>query len=70
MPLIEIIVHYPQTPESQALFNASVAKFHAQYVAMYIEKLECPIGQKLRLIDAIAQTVLDGCTDDKTETSI
>lgn len=59
--LIEIIVHYPETPEKQALFDARVAKFHAEYVAQYIEKLNCPTEQKLKLIDAIAQTILDGC---------
>ena len=60
---IEIIVHYPETPEKQALFDARVAKFHAEYVA--------PVSythltlQKLKLIDAIAQTILDGCEEDK-----
>jgi len=41
-----------------------VAKFHAEYVAQYIEKLNCPTEQKLKLIDAIAQTILDGCEED------
>ena len=62
---IEIIVHYPETPEKQALFDARVAKFHAEYVAQYIEKLNCPTEQKLKLIDAIAQTILDSCEEDK-----
>ena len=66
MPLIEIIVHYPQTLESQALFDARVAKFHAQYVIRYIEKLDCPIEQKMKLVDAIAQTVLDSCVCEKS----
>mgnify|MGYP001864296590 CR=1 FL=1 len=55
--LIKIIVHYPETPEKQALFDACVAKFHAEYVAQYIEKLN--------LIDAIAQTILDGCGEKR-----
>ena len=63
--LIEIIVHYPETPEKQALFDARVEKFHAEYVAQYIEKLNCPIEQKLKLIDAIAQTILDGCGEKR-----
>ena len=63
---IQIIVHYPETPGKQALFDARVAKLHAEYVAQYIEKLNCPIEQKLKLIDAIAQTVLDGCERDKS----
>jgi hypothetical protein len=36
-----------------------VAKFHAEYVAQYIEKLNCPTDQKLKLLDAVAQTILE-----------
>ena len=43
------------------LFDARVARFHAEYVAQYIEKLDCPTQQKLQLIDAIAQTILERC---------
>lgn len=57
---MKIIVHYPETPEKQAQLDARVAKFHAEYVAQYIEKLNCPMDQKLKLIDAIAQTILEG----------
>ena len=57
---MKIIVHYPETPEKQAQFDARVAKFHAEYVAQYIEKLNCPTDQKLKLLDAVAQTVLEG----------
>ena len=59
--VIELIIHYPETPEQQALFDARVARFHAEYVAQYIEKLDCPTQQKLQLIDAIAQTILERC---------
>ena len=55
---MEIIVHYSETPEKQAQFDARVAKFHAEYVAQYIEKLNCPTEQKLKLIDAIAETIM------------
>ena len=44
---MKIIVHYPETPEKQAQFDARVAKFHAEYVAQYIEKLNCPTDQKI-----------------------
>ena len=57
---MKIIVHYPETPEKQAQFDARVAKFHAEYVAQYIEKLDCPTDQKLKLLDAVAQTILEG----------
>lgn len=42
-----------------AELNTLVARFHAQYVADYVGKLACPIEQKLQLIDAIVQTILD-----------
>ncbi len=58
---MELFVHYPETPEKQAELDARVAKFHAEYVAWYIDKLKCPTEQKLRLVDAIAQTVSDEC---------
>ena len=56
---IKIIVHYPETPEKQAEFDARVAKFHAEYVVQYIEKLNCPTAQKLKLLDAVAQTIME-----------
>lgn len=62
---IEIIIHYPETPEKQALLDKRVAKFHAQYVSQRIRKLNCPTEQKLELIDAIVKNVLDGCEEDK-----
>lgn len=56
---MEIIVHYPETPEKQSQFDIRVAKFHAEYVAQCIEKLNCPIEQKLKLLDAIVQTIMN-----------
>lgn len=56
---MEVIVYYPETPEKQALFDMRVAKFHADYVADYIKKLQCPTWQKLKLIDAIAETIME-----------
>jgi hypothetical protein len=41
-----------------------VAKFHAEYVAQYIEKLNCPTEQKIRLLDAVAKTILE-CIEEK-----
>ena len=56
---MEVVVYYPETPEKQAEFDVRVAKFHSEYVAQYIENLKCPTEQKLKLIDAIVQTVAD-----------
>ena len=55
---IELFVHYPDTPKKQALLDARVAKFHAEYVAQYIHRMQCPAEQKLELLDAIAKTIL------------
>ncbi len=55
---MELIVHYPKTQEKQKELYIRVAKFHADYVARYLEKLNCPMEQKFRLIDAIAETIL------------
>ena len=57
---IKIIVYYPETQEKQTMFDECMAKFHAEYVAQYIEKLNCSLNQKLKLIDAVAQTILKG----------
>ncbi len=57
---MKIIVHYPETPEKQAQFDMRVAKFHAEYVVHFIEKLNCPTEQKLKLLDAIVQTINGG----------
>lgn len=56
---MKIIVHYPETPEKQEQFDIRVAKFHAEYVVQYIEKLNCSTEQKLKLLDAVVQTILD-----------
>ena len=60
---LKIIVHYPETPEKQAEFDARVVKFHAEYVVQYIEKLKCPTDQKLKLLDAVAKTILEGAEE-------
>ena len=58
---IELFVHYPETPGKQVLLDARVASFHAEYVAQYIHKMQCPTEQKLELIDAVAKTILAHC---------
>jgi hypothetical protein len=63
---LNIIVYYPETPKKQAEFDACAAKFHAEYVTQYIEKLNCPTGQKIRLLDAVAKTILEGIEEKGT----
>lgn len=67
---MEIIVHYPETPEQQAQFDARVAKSHAEYVAQYIEKLRCPTEQKLKLIGAIAETIIEEVHREKEKKNV
>ena len=40
------------------MLDERVARFHAEYVADYINKLHCPTEQKLKLLDAVAQTLI------------
>ncbi len=65
---LKIIVHYPETPEKQAEFDSRVVKFHAEYVAQYIEKLNCPVNQKLKLLDDVAQVILDVAEEKRLHT--
>lgn len=54
---MDVIVHYPMTPEQQTVLEAKVAKAHAEHIARYIERLNCSSEQKLALIDAIITEV-------------
>ena len=54
---MDVIVHYPETADKQVELAKSVAKFHAESIVRYIEKLNCPADQKLALIDSIIATV-------------
>ena len=54
---MDIIVHYPRTAEQQAAFDTRVAKFRAEYIVRYIERLNCPVEQKLVLLDAVIESV-------------
>ena len=56
---MKIILHYQETPEKQAQFDARVSNFHAEYVAQYVEGLNCPTEQKIKLVDLVAQAILN-----------
>lgn len=55
---MEIIIYRPENAEKQALFDALLAKSHAEYILEYIDNLPCSRKQKLKLLDAIVQTIL------------
>ena len=50
---MEVIVHYPKGSEKKEL-ETSVSKLRAEFIIDYINKLNCPYEQKLRLADAVA----------------
>ena len=54
---MDVIVHYPKTAEQQAAFDTRVAKFRAEHILRYIERLNCPMDQKVALIDAVIESV-------------
>lgn len=53
---IKVIVHYPKTEEGRQELARRVADVHADFVISYINKLDCPIKQKLELLQAVIDT--------------
>lgn len=51
---MEVIVHYPTDSEKKKELETSVSKLRAEFIIDYINKLNCPYEQKLRLADAVA----------------
>ena len=64
---LKIIMYYPKTKKTRAAWETRVAKFHANYVAQYIEKLNCPSEQKRQLVDAVVKTVMENATERANE---
>ena len=54
---MDIIVHYPTTTEQQTELERKVVKFRAEYILRYVERLNCPLEQKIALIDAVIDTI-------------
>jgi len=50
---INIIVHYPKTEEGMRELRRRVASVRADIVMDQIRKLDWPISEKIRLVDAI-----------------
>lgn len=53
---INVIVHYPTTDEGIAELARRVSSVHADYVIDTIRKLNCPLSQKLALLDAVIRS--------------
>lgn len=63
--IIEIIVHYPKTAKGQAELSERIAKIHAQFVLQYVNKLNCPLEQKKKLIDAVVQALQEKAAQEE-----
>lgn len=50
---LNIIIHYPTSPEGIAALRDKVAGEHAAVVSRYLQNLPCPKEQKLALIKAM-----------------
>jgi hypothetical protein len=54
---MNVIVHYPKSPENIQALQKRVAMIHAQAVISYIQKLSCPKEQKLHLLKEIEESL-------------
>ena len=50
---MEIKIYYPKTEEGRRELASRVASVHADYVQDRIQKLNCPISQKLKLLECV-----------------
>lgn len=56
---MNIIVHYPDGEEAKQELARRVAVVHAQSVVQKVKSLSCPLEQKMALLEAVKQHVLD-----------
>ena len=64
-PPIKIIVHYPQTQQGKQELAQRLADVHADAVVSAINKLDCPLKQKLDLLQAVIDTTRGGLSAQK-----
>lgn len=50
---MEVFMILPKTPQGKAELKKELAKFHADHIQLVVQRLPCPVEQKLELIDAI-----------------
>ena len=55
----------PSTPQGKAELKKELAKFHADHIQSVVQRLPCPVEQKLELIDAITDHLKE---DDSSAT--
>ena len=55
-PYIKLVVHYPQTEQGRLELTQRLADVHADAVVAAINRLDCPLKQKLELLQAVIDT--------------
>lgn len=55
----------PTTPEGKAALQKRVDKFRTQNIVAYVDKLNCPLEQKLKLMDAVAESIRQSAKEAK-----
>ncbi len=54
---MEIIVYYPTTEKGWDDLSKRVAAVHAEHAIKMVDRLNCPISQKMELIDATVKRI-------------
>lgn len=54
---IQVIVHPPATQEGRRELARRVTQAHADFVISTIDRLDCPMKQKLELLQSVIDTV-------------
>lgn len=67
MASVNLIVHYPKTPEGREELARRVADAHASAVIQRIQSLNCSAKQKLELLDAVIETARGNATTRKDD---
>lgn len=50
---MKVMVYYPTAEEDIAALQQKISEVHAQAVASYLQNLNCPIEEKIRLLNDI-----------------
>ena len=56
---IKLVVHFPKSNEGMQELETRIAQIHAKTASAYIQKLNCPLEQKLKLHDAVTKASQD-----------
>ena len=54
---MKVIVRHPQNPDDIRILQKKTAALHAEAVLRFISKLPCSKAEKLKLLNAIIETV-------------